>query len=86
MNEQDILNMMRQQMSGMQQSVLSRQPTVEELDKFIERCCKEKDETLYSLAQALVFKLERCVHSIPEGEIYPTVIARIQQLLDEGEK
>lgn len=86
MNEQDLLNMVRQQMGGMQQSVLSRQPTVEEVDKFIDKCCNDRDETLYSLAQALIFKLERCVHSIPEGEIYPMVIARIQQRLEEGDK
>ena len=59
---------------------------VEKLDLFIDRCCNERDETLYSLAQALIFKLERGMHSVPEEEIYPKVITRIQQRLEEGGK
>lgn len=31
-------------------------------------------------------KVEQCMHSIPEGEIYPMAVARIQQRLGGGEK
>lgn len=82
MNPQDIINQMMQQQN---RSVLTRQPTTEELDKFIDKIVAEKDETLYSTFQAIAFKLERGVHSLPEGEIYPLVLNRIKERV-EGEE
>ena len=83
MNPEEVMKMFAQQQ---QQNCLLRKPTEEEIDTFIDRCCKEKDETLYTLFQALAFKIERSVHSIPEGEIYPLVLERIKQKLEGGEQ
>ncbi|AGH32253.1 hypothetical protein VPHG_00190 [Vibrio phage 11895-B1] len=82
MNIDDMISMM--QGGQQQQSCLTRKPTQEELDKFIDRC-KERDETLYSLFQAINFKLERQPHSIPEGEILPKVLTRIKERVEGGE-
>ena len=62
-----------------QQSYLERQPTTEELDKFIDYVLTERDETAYSLFQAIQLKLEQQMHSPVEAEIYPQVLARIAE-------
>lgn len=72
------INDMIKQMQGQKpESVLTRKPTIEEIDLFIDRVMKEKDETLYSMHQAIVFKLERQPHSLVESEIYPLVLERL---------
>jgi hypothetical protein len=47
----------------------------------------EKDETLYSMAQVLQYKLQQApMISVAESQVYPLVIQRIQQRLQNGEK
>lgn len=60
-----------------QQSFLIRKPTIQELDKFIDRVLAEKDETPYTIYQALAFKLEQQMHSPVEAETYPMIINRL---------
>lgn len=58
------------------------QVNVEKLDLFIDRVVAEKDETLYSLAQSLQYKLQQApMISVSEAKIYPLVINRIAQRL-----
>lgn len=55
-----------------------------QLDKFIDRAISEKDETLYSLAQALQWKLHQApMISVAEAHVYPLVIDRIAQRLQK---
>ena len=82
MNPEDIINQMR----GQTGSVLSRQPTIAEIDEFLSRCIEEKDETIYTIFQSLAFKLERGVHSAVEAEIFPQIIKRIQERMNKGEQ
>lgn len=84
MNVEDFMRQM-QGMSGMNnQSVLTRQPTTEELDKFIDRCMEEHDLNAHMLHNALVYKLQppnghTVMNSLEEEEIYPLVLNRIQE-------
>lgn len=60
---------------------------VSDLDKFIDRCMKEKDETLFSLGQGINMYLQRSqILSYLELEVYPQVLQRIQIRLNEGEE
>lgn len=59
---------------------------IEKIDLFIQRCLDDKDYSLYSLGQDIVYKLERCWHSEAEAEILPKVFKRIQEKIDRGEK
>ena len=85
MNPEDIIRMMQQQRSGMEQeSSLTRQPTTAELDKFIDRCMEEHDLNPQMLFQDIAYKIQppeghTTILSIPEGEIYPLVLDRIKQ-------
>jgi hypothetical protein len=61
--------------------------TQAQLDTFINRVMSEKDETLYSMAQVLQYKLQQApMISVAESQVYPLVIQRIQQRLQNGEK
>lgn len=86
MNQDDLQRMFQQKMSGgQQQSCLVRQPTVKELDEFIDRCLK-RDETLHTIAQSLQYTLQQApMTTQPMQEIYPLVLQRIQQRLQKGE-
>lgn len=54
----------------------------QQLDKFIDRVVAEKDETLYSLAQDLQYKIQAApMISVAEAQIYPLVLKRIAQRL-----
>lgn len=58
------------------------QVTVDQLDKFIDKVIAEKDETLYTLAQSLHWKLTQApMISVAEANIYPLVLNRISQRL-----
>lgn len=60
------------------------QVPVEKLDLFIDRVLAEKDETLYSLAQSLQYKLYQApMVSVAEAQVYPLVINRIVQRLQQ---
>jgi len=81
MNPNDFINMMKQ---GGQASYLKRQPTVQELDKFIDLCMEKADYNLYMLFQDISCKLQppnnnAVVLSVYEVEIYPLVLQRIKQ-------
>lgn len=86
MNPEDIMKAMQQQMGGMGQrfqSTLSRQPTTEELDKFIDRCMKEKDLNPKMLFQQIVYQIQppeghTTMNSFVEEEVYPMVLNRIK--------
>lgn len=53
---------------------------ISKIDLFIDRVLAEKDETLHSLSQALLFKLERApMISVAEVMIYPHVLQRIME-------
>jgi hypothetical protein len=72
------------------QDVFGNQPqqqinvTVEQLDKFIDRVIAEKDETLYTLAQSLQWKLTQApMISVAEASIYPLVLNRIAQRINK---
>ena len=57
------------------------------LDKFIDRALKENDETLYSLAGSLLFRLRKAsMVSYEELRIYPQVISRCEERMKNGEK
>ena len=59
-----------------------KQVTVEKLDLFINRVLAEKDETPYSLAQALQYKLQQApMISVAEAQVYPLVLNQIAQRL-----
>lgn len=58
------------------------QVPVEKLDLFIDRVLAEKDETLYSMAQVLQYKLQQApMISVDEAQAYPLVLNRIAQRL-----
>ena len=60
------------------------QVTIEQLDKFIDRVVAEKDETLYTLAQSLQWKLTQApMISVAEASIYPLVLNRISQRMNK---
>lgn len=83
MNQEDILRMMGGQRGSRQQVTPEH---VEKLDEFIDRCCKEKDETLYSLGQACHLHLQQGrVLSYVEAEVLPQVLQRIQERMNKGE-
>jgi hypothetical protein len=84
LTHEEMLRMM--QGAQMQQASTAHIP-LEKIDEFIDRCCKEKDETLFSLGQALQWKLQQSpMISFPELEVYPQVLQRLQQRLNKGEK
>lgn len=59
--------------------------TDSQLDEFIDRVIAEKYETLYSLAQALQYKIQQApMISVAEVQIYPLVIQRIGQRMNQG--
>ena len=84
MNVEDFMRQM-QGMSGMSsQSVLTRQPTTEELDKFIDRCMEEHDLNPHMLHNEVVFRIQppegrTVMNTFEEEEIYPLVLHRIQE-------
>ena len=58
------------------------QVPVDKLDLFIDRVLAEKDETLYSMAQALQYKLQQApMISVAEARVYPLVLNQIAQRL-----
>lgn len=75
----NVEEMMNQMKGGKPQSVLTRKPTNEELDTFIDRVLDEKDETPFTMAQAILYTLNESYHSIVEAEIYPMVLARMEE-------
>ena len=84
MNPEEIIRQMQQQMYGSIEPSLTRQPTTAELDEFIDRCMEEHDLNPQMLFQQIVYKIQppeghTTMHSIPEGEIYPSVLDRIKQ-------
>lgn len=81
MNPEGFINMMQGKQS--QQSVLLKQPTLEQIDTFIDRVMSEKDETLYTMFQSLQYTLDRGVHSPAQAEIYPLVLKRLQERYEE---
>lgn len=61
--------------------------STELIEEFINRCCKEKDETLHTLAQACHVHLERGrILSYLELEVLPQVIQHIISKIKKGEK
>lgn len=85
MTHEEMVRMMQSQMGGQQQH--SPDITVELIDRFIQRCIDERDETLYTLAQALQWKLQQSpMVSFPELEVYPVILQRLQERLGKGEK
>ena len=85
MTHEDIIRMM--QGGGNVQQNPNPDITVEKIDEFINKVVAEKDETLYSLAQALQWKLQAApMVSFPEVEVYPLVLGRLQERLNKGEK
>lgn len=81
MNFEDLQSFMQQQMGG---QTLQEDVPPEKLDEFIKRCCK-RDETLVSLAQSLQWALEQApMISVPEAQVYPMVLQRIQYWMQEG--
>lgn len=61
-------------------------PTRQQMDKWIDWCCKERDQTLYTLGQACVFKLQQApVVSFLEIDVLPFVINRLNERLAKGE-
>lgn len=81
MNPEDFINMMQGKHS--QQGVLLKQPTLEQIDTFINRVMDEKDETLYTMFQSLQYTLDRGVFSPVQAEIYPMVMKRLQERYEE---
>lgn len=81
MNPEEFINMMQGKHS--QQSVLLKQPTLEQMDTFINRVMDEKDETLYTMFQSLQYTLDRGVHSPAQAEIYPMIMKRLQERYEE---
>lgn len=85
MTHEDIIRMM--QGGGNVQQNPNPDITVEKIDEFINKVVAEKDETLYSLSQALQWKLQAApMVSFPEVEVYPLVLGRLQERLNKGEK
>ena len=83
MTQEDILRMMQQQ-TGKRDDI---QIPTDKLDEFIDRCIKEKDYTLHSLAQDINFQLTQApLVSYPELEILPLCLQRIKERLVGGEK
>lgn len=72
---------------GMQQSsTLTRNPTTQELDTFIERCKKEHDLNDIMLYNEIVLKIQpqegmTTMNSFVELEIYPMVLKRLETLI-----
>lgn len=84
MSIRDIHNSVFQSMQG---SSLTRQPTIQELDEFIDRCMKKEDINLHMLAQNLAYRLQppnnhTVILSVYEVEIYPLVLQRIKQRIE----
>jgi len=84
MTHEEMIRMM--QGAQMQHSSTAHIP-IEKLNLYIDRVLAEKDETLYSMAQALQWKLQAApMVSYPELEVLPQVLHIIQQRLNKGEK
>lgn len=84
MTQDELLRIMKSQ-GGQQQQ--THPEKVEDLDLFIDRCMKEKDETLFSLGQGINMYLQQSqILSYVELEVYPQVMQRIQIRLNEGEE
>lgn len=81
MTQEEFINMMQAGYSH--QSVLLKQPTIEQIDTFINKVMDEKDETLYTMFQSLQYTLERSVHSPAQAEIYPMIMKRLQERYEE---
>lgn len=60
--------------------------TEAKLDEFIDRCTKERDETLMTLGNSVQRQLNQVWLSTPQHEVYPLVLRRIQQRLQKGEQ
>ena len=85
MTQEEIIRMMQGGINVQQQP--NPDITVEKIDEFINKVVAEKDETLYSLAQALQWKLQAApMVSFPEVEVYPLVLGRLQERLNKGDK
>ena len=85
MTHEEIIRMMQGGVNVQQQP--NPDITVEKIDEFINKVVAEKDETLYSLAQALQWKLQAApMVSFPEVEVYPLVLGRLQERLNKGDK
>jgi len=83
MNQEDMLRILQQQMGYRQQTITI---PVEKIDAFIDACIEQKEETLYSLGQALLWWTQQApMISIPQAQVYPLCIQRIQQRLAQGE-
>lgn len=83
MNQEDILNMFN---GNFNQGFEQEEVPVEKLDEFIQKVRDKNDETLYSLAQAISYKLNTSpILSFEEVRILPQVISRIEEKLSKGE-
>jgi len=84
MTHEDMIRMI--QGAQMQHSSTAHIP-IEKINLFIDRVLAEKDETLYSMAQALQWKLQAApMVSYPELEVYPQVLVRLKQRLEGDSK
>lgn len=80
----DIEELLKHQMRHHQRE--AGPPTVRQMDKWIDWCCNERDQTLYTLGQACVFKLQQApIVSFLETEVLPHVVQRINMRLAQGE-
>lgn len=83
MNIDDFIKQMQGQQSQQQEV---EKIDEEKLDLFINRCREEKDETLFSLGQALNYKLNAApMITFEEVWILPQVLKRIEERLNKGE-
>lgn len=84
MSPEDYIRMMQQK--GFRQQPQEDVIPLEKLDLFINRVVAEKDETLYTMAQAIQWKLHQSpMVSLEELRIYPKVLQRIQERMQKGE-
>lgn len=84
MTHEEMIRMM--QGAQMQHSSTAHIP-IEKLNLYIDRVLAEKDETLYSMAQALQWKLQAApMVSYLELEVLPQVLIQIKKRLEGGEK
>lgn len=86
MNQEDILKMMRQQFG--QGNFVQEEPVpVEKLEEFIQKVRDRDDETLYTLGQRIVERLNHAqMISFEEVRILPQVLQLIETKIKKGEK
>jgi hypothetical protein len=85
MTHEEMIRMMQNGFNN-QRSSTAHIP-IEKIDEFIDRVLAEKDQTLYSMTQALQWKLQAApICSFPELEVYPQVLVRLKQGLEGGSK